>query len=308
MIFAAVSSDAFNNIALNGSMLQLDSISLTGIAAQPAAFNGDFENWTPISYDQPTSWYIGGGGPNKTPSVFQTTDKQAGTYAAEVKSYMGDRCSGSNCYNVTNAGFISTGYYPNNCGGSCPQMGGYPFTNMIDTLCFYYKYAPMGNDTAQCGLHFKKNFASVSAAGDYMLGSYTYKEISFNTILPIDTVVVSFQSSAFRDTALSYIGSDLKVDEVHFKSQPLFTGVKTFDAALGVKIFPNPSNDGNFVVSNVQAYDLVRVYNVYGQEVNASIKKENDYAKIHIDALGAYFVYINARGKITTLKVIVSQQ
>lgn len=62
------------------------------------------------------------------------------------------------------------------------------------------------------------------------------------------------------------------------------------------------------MVSNVQQFDLVRVLNVYGQEVNALITKENGAAKIQISNSGAYFVYVNARGKITTQKVIVTKE
>jgi hypothetical protein len=307
--FGATSSDFKANIAIPGSMLQIDSVSFTGVSSQPANFNGDFENWTSVTLNRPNNWYLGGGGGTNV-GVFQTTDKHAGTYAVELKTFLGQRCSGggNNCHPAAQGGSISTGYYPNNCSGVCTQIGGGAFTNQIDTLCFYYKYAPSGNDTAQAGLNFKKNYTNVTGMGKNLMaaGTYQYVEIPFNTLNPIDTVIVSFSSSNWRDSALTFIGSDLKVDEVHFKSQPLTTGIKTFSAAIGIKIFPNPSNDGNFTVSNVNTFDLVRVYNIYGQEVNATITKENDYAKIQIANSGAYFVTVNARGKITTQKVIVS--
>jgi hypothetical protein len=309
--FAAVSSDFKDNIFVIGSMLKIDSVSFTGVTSQPANFNGDFETWTSVTLNRPNNWYLGGGGPNNAIGVLQTTDKYAGTYAAEMQTYLGDRCNGNNnCHSAAQGGSISTGYYPRHCSGLCNQMGGNPFSKQNDTLCFYYKYVPAGGDSAQVDLNFRHLGNNVWNTGAHLGAAavYQYKEIIFNTMAPIDTVVVSFQSSLGQDTLLSFIGSDLKVDEVHFHSQPLATGIKTFDAAVGIKIFPNPSNDGNFVVSNVNGYDLVRVYNVYGQEVNASIKKENDYAKIHIDIPGAYFVYINSRGKTTTLKVIVGTE
>ena len=306
MIFAAVSSDVFSGIALNGSMLQLDSISLIG-ATQPAGLNGDFENWTAQTVDKPNNWYMYGGGSNNSGGVLKTTDKYAGQYAAELVTMLGDnngvpRASGSG---------VSTGYYLNNCqSGNC-QRGGYPFTNQIDTLCFYYKFAPSGNDTANVSMQFKKNFNYVSMMGTNIYtaaSAYQYMEVPFNTMNPVDSVIVSFQSSVWQDSLLSFVGTDFKVDEAHFKSQPLNTGIKTFDAATGMKVFPNPAADGNFVISNVQYYDLVRVYNVFGQEVNALITKENDYAKVQINTPGAYTVFINSRGKITNLKVIVGEK
>ncbi|MGZ3865288.1 MAG: T9SS type A sorting domain-containing protein [Bacteroidia bacterium] len=310
-IFAAISSDAFNQIALNGSMLQLDSISFTGIA-QPASWNGDFENWTTQSFQKPDFWYLSGGGNGSTAGVSQTSDKKAGNYAAELQTYLGDRCSGgNNCHPAAQGAQISTGWYPNHCGGGCVQQGGHPFTNQIDTLCFYYKYAPQGNDTAECNINFKKAGSQVTMTGAQMHGTvstYSYMEVPFNTMNPVDTVIVSFNSTNWRDTLLSYIGTDLKIDEVHFKSQPYNTGVKAYDASVGIKVFPNPSNDGNFVVSNIGYYDLVRVMNLYGQEVNAEIKKVNGTAQIHIATPGAYTVFVNSRGNTTTLKVIVSKE
>jgi hypothetical protein len=306
MIFAAVSSDIFNNFAVNGSMFQLDSLSFTGISPQPALFNGDFENWTTVTVDSPTGWYTGGGNSQGFNGVAKTTDKQAGVFAAQLTTYLAD----NNGNPVARAATVSTGYYPNFCGGPCTQIGGYPFSKQTDTLCFYYKYAPMGLDTAQVNLNFKKyGVGNVFSTGMPLstAANYQYKEVVFNTMNPIDTAIVSFESSSWRDSALSYIGSVLKVDEVHFHSQTLTTGIKMYDASIGVKVFPNPSADGNFVVSNIEQHDLVRVLNVYGQEVSANITKQNGAAQIQINTPGAYFVYLNQRGKITTLKVIVAK-
>ena len=312
VIFAILSSDPmYKSIDRNGSMLLIDSVSFTGAVSQPALFNGDFELWQTQTFIKLDNWYVNGGG-NGSNGVVQTTDKKAGNYAVELQTYLGDKCgnNGNNCHPAAQGGYISTGYYINNCMGPNCMGGGNPFTNQIDTLAFYYKYAPVGNDTAQCMINFKKNGINVSGSGIQLYtpaSTYQYVKIGFNTMNPIDSVIVGFQSSSWRDSALTFIGSDFKIDEVHFLSQPLTTGIKIFDASVGIKIFPNPSNDGNFVVSNVQTFDLVRVYNVYGQEVNAAITKEADYAKVQIANPGAYFVIINARGKITTLKVIVGK-
>ena len=307
MMFLAASSDVFNNVAKPGSMLQLDNITLTG-ASQPLTFNGDFELWKKDTLQKLDSWYVGGGGGNGTNGIIKTTDKKAGTYAVELKTFLGDnkgvpRAAGA---------YISTGYYLNNCNGPNCQRGGQPFTNQIDTLCFYYKFAPSGNDTANVWMNLKKNGNNVfgnMAKIHTPASTYQYYEIPYNTGgNPIDTVIVNFQSSAWQDSLLSFVGTDFKVDEVHFKSQPLGAGVKLFDSSVGIKVFPNPSNDGNFVISNVNTYDMVSVYNVYGQEVHASVIKEGDHAKVKIDNAGAYYVYINARGKTSTLKVIVGKE
>ncbi len=303
MIFAAVSSDAFSGIALNGSMLKLDSVSLIGVT-QVAAMNGDFENWQSQTVYSPISWYPNGNSGN---GLTRTTDAYAGQYAAEMTTYLGD----NNGVPRANGGGVSTGYYVNNCGGPNCLKGGHPFTNQIDTLCFYYKYAPMANDTANVSIAFKNGGTTIWNQGSDVYGaaaSYTYREIPFNTMATIDSVIVSFQSSQWGDTALVFIGSTFKVDEVHFKSQPLSTGISQYNPAMGIKAFPNPAADGEFTISNAGQFDLVRVYNVYGQEVRAKVIKANGEAKVHIETPGAYTIFVNSRGKVSNLKVIVGKE
>ena len=303
MIFAAISSDVFDNIQKNGSMLQLDSLSFTGGVSQPANFNGDFEIWQSQTLSKPNNWYLETD--DQGDGIFQTTDMHAGTYAMELKTFSGNRGNGNAKYPVAQGAGISTGYSANHCGGPNCQKGGNPFTNQIDTLAFYYKYVPSGNDTAEVSLNFKKNGVGVWSMGGPISASATYKymEFPFNTGTPIDSVIVSFQSTSYKDTALGFIGSDLKLDDIHFKSQP-FTGIKKYDANASISVFPNPSN-GTFTVSHVKTYDLVRVYNVYGQEINAAITKDGADAHVQIDTPGAYFIYINSSGKITSQKIIV---
>ena len=307
MIFAAISSDVFDNIQKNGSMFKFDSLSFTGGVSQPTGFNGDFENWQSQTLNKPANWYINTDGSGN--GVYQTTDAEAGNYAAELKSFLNFHKDGSTF--GSSGGSISTGYYPNNCIGSCQQMGGNPFTHQIDTLAFYYKYIPTSNDTASVYLNFKKSGSMVFGTGSNIFSTsgglgYHYMEIPFNIGTPVDSVIVSFQSSSWRDTATTFIGSDLKIDEVHFKSQPLNTGIQLYDERAGINVFPNPSNDGAFIISNIKTFDLIRVYNIYGQEVNAQIIKQADYANVQIKAAGAYFVQINSEGKVTTQKVIVN--
>ncbi|HTA62724.1 MAG TPA: T9SS type A sorting domain-containing protein [Bacteroidia bacterium] len=304
MIFAAVSSDVFGNIQKAGSMLQLDSLSFTGGVSQPAAFNGDFENWQSQTVKKPNNWYLQTD--DQGDGIFQTTDAQAGTYAMELKTVLGQRGNGNVKTPAAQGAGISTGYSNNNCGGgpNCLR-GGYPFTNQVDTLAFYYKYVPSGNDTGEVSINFKKNTTGVWSTGAPLRASATYKymEVPFNTSTAIDTVIVSFQSTNWRDSSVSFVGSDLKIDQVHFKSQSL-AGIKKYDANASIAVFPNPSN-GVFTITHIQGNDLVRVYNVYGQEINAAITKDGNDAHVQIDAPGAYFIYINSGGKITSHKVIV---
>jgi hypothetical protein len=301
MVFAAVSSDVFNNVQVSGSMLLLDSISFIGAAA-PAAFDGDFESWQSVPVEKPMFWYVNGD--DKGSGVLRTTDVQAGSYAVELTTYVGSNKNG----NVSAHGAqISTGYYQNNCQGPNCQKGGFPFSNQVDTLCYYLKYNPVNGDTANTWVNFKKNGANVGGVGAFMTtatSNYVYFELPFNSGSAIDTAIVTFQSSSWRDTAVAFAGSALKVDEVHFKS---YTTSIHKNESRDIKVFPNPSSDGSFVVSDVETFDLVRVYDVAGQEVIATIRKQNGTAHIKTDMPGVYTVLINSRGKVTNLKVIVGK-
>jgi hypothetical protein len=304
LIFGAVSSDILNNIALNNSMLELDSISLTGVASQPAELNGDFESWESQNVSSLPDWYVQGNGEGA--GVAQTSDAEKGTYAAELTTFLGNQ----NNLPIASAAQISTGFW--NCpqgGGQCVEEGGYPFSNQIDTLAFYYKYTPSGNDSAEVNLNFKSGGTQIWGTGMNLGASanYKYVEIPFNTQSAPDSVVVQFQSSSWQDTSLSFVGSDLKIDNVFFKSQAL-TGVKQLTKAGQINIYPNPSTTGKFNISNVNPDDLIRVFNVFGTEQNITFVNENT-SKINLTnvADGVYFVQVQSRGAVTTQKVIVKR-
>ena len=93
-----------------------------------------------------------------------------------------------------------------------------------------------------------------------------------------------------------------------FKSQALTTGIKQGKNNASISVYPNPSNDGVITLSNINQFDLVRVYNVLGQEVHAVVTKENNTARLQINTPGVYVVYVNASGKVTEKKVIVGKE
>ena len=225
----------------NGSMLLLDSISFTGVPSQPLLFNGSFELWQSSNIDLPNNWYLDGGGNSLTGGALKTTDAKLGNAAIELVSFVGDRKN----IPATNSGQISTGWYPRNCSGSCLQQGGYPFANQMDTLAFWYKYSPVGVTNGKVNMIFKKNgnqFGNTTASLNTS-ANYQYKEIPFNLSQIPDSVILSFQSSDWTDSLLTFVGSNLKIDEVHFKSQPLKTGISKYGNLGAIQIYPNPSSD-----------------------------------------------------------------
>ncbi len=311
VIFIAASSNFNNkNLARNGSMLKLDSVSFTGVTSQPALFNGDFETWQSTTLDKPDNWILSGGGNNTTGGVFKTTDAVSSNYAIELKTYLGD----NNGVPQARGGQISTGWYPNNCNSNCQEQGGYPYAKQIDTLVFSYKYAPMGSDNAQVNLNFKKN-GSIITNGNQGINlaastSYQYKEIPFNLGQVPDSVMVDIQSSLWNDTLLSFVGSDLKIDNIHFKSQTLqLTSIAQINGNDNeIRIFPNPTT-GKFHIQGLMVdVQSLEIYNIVGEKVAAFTNLKQQISN-EIDLTGSvpgiYFVKIYNGEKICSKKFVI---
>ena len=216
--FAASLVAGNNPTGVPGDTLKIDSISFTGLPAQPAGLNGDFLVWNDTAYTYPNVWNLNGGG-NSVTGVKQTTDAVHGMYAIELTTILGNQ----NNHVAARSGQIMLGYYQNNCNGNCSEKGGIPFTNQKDTLCFFYKYLPMNGDSAGLSLQFVLNGNLFNFAGGLLPESdqYTYMEIPFDAGQQPDSVQINIQSSNWDDTLLQYVGSDLKIDRMFFKSQVL---------------------------------------------------------------------------------------
>jgi hypothetical protein len=304
VVFAAASSDiTTGNNGIPGSTLIIDSISFTGVTSQPALMNGDFELWQSKTLYTPAHWYNNNGNSDGS-GVNKTEDAAVGNYAMELKTFAGD----NNGNLEARSGQISTGYWVNSC--NC-QKGGSPFSNQVDTLTFYYKYAPSGNDSASINLNFKKNGTDIHWAGMtlHAANSYQYMELPFNVMQEPDTLIVQIQSSSHLNTALSFVGSDLKIDDLRFKSQtPLPSGIINYENDNSIVIFPNPSN-GRFMIRGLKSgIQHMEVYSVTGEKIytisksNQLVTNEIDLSKFH---KGVYFVKIYDGVKNYTKKVII---
>ncbi|MBI1780119.1 MAG: T9SS type A sorting domain-containing protein [Sphingobacteriales bacterium] len=304
VIFAAASSDVFNNFAINGSMLQLDSISFAGVASQPAQFNGDFELWNTQTLKSLNNWYQQGD--DQGNGVLQTTDVHSGNYAVEIKNLLSTNNAGTT---YSQPSSISTGYY--NCvSGICYQQGGYPFLNVKDTLSFYYKYAPaLTSDSAQVTMAFKKNKVIFDYRGMQLGGSpsYQYVQVPFQLAQAPDSVIIQFNSGLYTNSTINYAGSDLKVDDLKFKSQSVATGLQDLINESHTKVFPNPGK-GIFNFTSAIKITDVEVTNLYGQRVYTTIA---DGMQITIDLTaqpkGVYIYTLRNKSKITARGKIVIQ-
>ena len=299
VIFGATSSDMIINKAIPGSTLFIDSVSFTGVASQPALLNGDFESWGSVTLYSPFSWY------SEERGTKRSTDFYGGNYAAELTTYLSDNKSTP----IARSGQLSTGYYSNSC--RC-MRGGYPFSNKIDTLVFYYKYAPaVATDSAMVSITFKKNGSTYNGFSKNFPASlnYRYMQIPVDLVTAPDTVILDIRSSMWTNTAVSYVGAVLKIDEINFKSQMLPTNIRSFSNDKNINIYPNPSN-GKFTIQisdgkMLLAKGKIEIYNEFGKKVlRSEIKNQKLDFDISDMPNGIYFVKIYDGAVTLTEKII----
>ncbi|MCE3225788.1 MAG: hypothetical protein K0S32_339 [Bacteroidetes bacterium] len=207
IMIACASSNAFLQTGfVPGNMMQVDSLSFTGVASQPALLNGNFENWISKTDYKLPGWRLSG-------DFQRTTDFFSGNFALELQTAgpsFGD--------NSVRTGIAMTGIP-----SQTTTLGGTPFSNQIDTLVFYYKYLPATpQDSGRFFANFKKNGVFIGNLYKKLGVSASYQAmvIPFNLSQAPDTVQFSFESSMWP-AQFSYIGSDLKVDNFYMKSQKL---------------------------------------------------------------------------------------
>lgn len=302
VIFGAVSSDfTKNDGGAAGSILYLDSVSFTGVASQPALMNGDFENWT--NYNTPVTLDDWNPMRNNREGIAKTTVAKDGNYALELTSYLGqEKDENENVFTRNRPGYLTNGYWSNSC--NC-NKGGIPFTNMIDTLSFWYKYSPSSTDHAEVSIEFRKNGSSFEwqMVSLYNTASYRYAELPFNVGQSPDSIIINVISSSWDNIDLAFVGSKLTIDKMMFKSEIMYSGLnETTDNNL-LDIYPSASN-GVFSVKNPENLRLnIEIYNAAGVRVS-EISGTNIEINLTNDPGGVYFAKINLQQKTIVRKII----
>ncbi|MBN2683194.1 MAG: T9SS type A sorting domain-containing protein [Bacteroidales bacterium] len=286
VILFFISSDALNEIAMEGSTITIDSISFTGIATQPAMLNGDFELWETNEILSLDSWHHEGNDENP---IQRSTDAAEGMYATELITYLDEWDSGPRATPQR----ISTTYYDNYC--DC-MAGGYPYSQQVDTIAFWYKYSSENEDTANIRISFKNNGSYFFDLWQNLIiaSDFQYVEIPFNLPNVPDSVGIEIMSSSWNDSLLASVGSTLIIDELQFKSQPLTTGIRSFVNKSEVSLFPNPNN-GRFTVVSDKIISKMEVINLIGEKVYSESKISANKINIDLTYLpkGVYLYQIN---------------
>ena len=240
-LVAIISSSRLDPPRQPGSTLTLDSITM--INSTQGFPNPSFENWTNISIEEPDNW-----------STINDASIQPGPYSAtkNTSSYSGNYAMRLETVGATfndTAGYITNGYFGNNGPAGGLQVWGNPWK-----VTGYYKYFPVGSDTAWAGAFTSYNTIGVETVFIPLTNqnSYTYFEIplTYNSFPTVDTINIAFSSSNITSGSFNGLGSALYLDELGIIYYPL--SETEHSILLESNIYPNPFHDNGILYINAE--------------------------------------------------------
>ena len=305
----AISSN-FDFPGIPGSYIYFDDVKFK-LAASILPFpNGDFETWTPRISEEPDSWATTNWGciDPLNPAVTKSTDHYDGTYAIKVVNK-------PTLWNDTLA------YVTNGVIGQSGPTGGVPVPQNPSLLSGYYKYYPVGLDTAFIGgftsrwdglsqttVNVETGMIPLTAAS-----TWTYFEIpiTYNSWPFVDTINVAFASGNINGS-FAGLGSALYVDALSLSYYPVSINEITTERPLEIIVFPNPANWLVQLSFNtpVDENGEIRITDAYGREVykkdySGSNPKESLTLDVSALSAGLYFVKMETPKRSAISKLII---
>lgn len=313
-----VSSGGFDH-PLPGSWLEIDNLAFTGTSEQIPG--GNFENWTLISNEDPEGWRSVDPtvvAVNGTPTVTRVEDAFEGNAAVRIETVVLP-------FEDTLA-LITNGVIDEN-----GLSGGKPYTGpgKPGNLGGFYKYTPVGNDTAFAYVAFTvyNGFTGqTETLGTFQKklppsAEWDYFEVPVDlssAILNPDTVLIVFAASDpdhLASNATVGIGSVLLLDALAFD---LTDGIDNWADAHQLSIFPNPATDHLFAEWETDTYTstmAITLFSTQGQVVYqeknvAGIPGKNTYSlDVHNFPSGVYILQIsdNDQTFVVREKVVIGK-
>ena len=299
-MMAIFSSSRLDPPRFPGSILFVDKLEfIEGNSRYPFP-NGSLENWTDVRtpedadnwtsvnpYCNPTDW-----------SATKSTDSYEGTYSMTVKNVK--------IQHGDTLGIITNGRL-----GSGPPAGGLKVNLNPERLTGYYKYLPVGLDTAVAGLF---SYRYDSGLGSNVLveqvlfklpptSTWTPFEIplEYDSLPQVDTLNITFDAGNAFGAPTVGLGSILMVDALNLSYYHM--GIKDVFQS-NIHIYPNPASDYIYLDQPVPACaTAIFIYDISGKRVNnTSFNPSLENGKIKIDLRklgnGLYFVeMINGKNK-----------
>jgi len=139
---------------------------------------------------------------------------------------------------------------------------------------------------------------------------YKYAEIPIMIMNPFyraDSVIIFAQSSLWSDTLTSHVGSVLKIDNFHFKSE-FVTSIDVTKEEPEIILYPNPTSGRFSIHLSDNVIERIEIYNLSGQKV-ITLGKDQIGNDTEIDmttyARGLYLIKINDGSKTYVEKLIL---
>jgi len=305
---AVLSSTMFGQ-PVPGSMIIVDNIQFTGASAPYP--NGDFEQWNEYSAEEPDDWFssnvfsIAAGGT----AVTKTEDSYEGNYAVRIENTL-------TLWDDT-LGFITNGHF-----GEDGPFGGMPVDSIPDKLSGYYKYVPVGNDTAMAGIslfYYNENSGITELLAENIISllptdNYTYFEIpvDYFSLPEPDTANFAFAAgNVDNDSAYVGLGSVLYIDALEITYKPHIVGIDNNITETNHKVYPNPASEKLFF----EVYDLLdeeislTIVNSQGKVVCRNEFKPSEKQQIGVDVSGLpggiYYYNFSIKDKNYNGKLII---
>ncbi len=291
MIFAVVSSDPDRN-PVDGSWIAVDDVRLDNISFP----NSDFETWITYNYDDPLQWstYNFASVMFPPPYVQKSTDAHHGSYALKITTQFINNNQDTLAH-VTNGNIMSDDF-----------SGGMQTFASPRKITGYYKYIPVGNDSALIAIRCYASQSGINVYNDLIklpaASSYTYFEINIPFFNPIiDTIGIGFASSNIYDGHIhAREGSTLLIDSLNILYH--LVGMDETSPRNEVVLFPNPASDRIYVKNYSSVLDEeLFLFNSLGKLVLR--ERITGFLDVSHLSTGVYFYRIGeSGGKISIVK------
>jgi len=275
-----------------GSILFIDKLEFIEGNSRYDFPNGNLENWTSqMSPYEPDSWtsvnFICNPG---NLSATQSSDRYEGNYAISVK-------------NVVTAPGDTLGLITNGRLGDGGPQGGMKVNLNPDRLTGFYKYIPVGPDTALAGLFSYRYDAGLDSnilVEQNMIrlppsASWTSFEVplSYDAAPNIDTLNITFAAGNYFSAPAVGVGSVLMLDALNLSYYHM--GIDNVFPHQ-IHIYPNPACDYIYLDQPVSNSGMnINLYDLAGKRIKSlQYKAQEEHGKIRIDirklGSGVYFV------------------
>ena len=295
MFIGATSSNLINEIGIQpGSWLMLDSLHFVGSGITQQIVNGDFENWTTKTFEEPDFW--------------RTTNSATATVGISSATRTTDSHSGSNALRLETIAFFdedTIGIVTNGEFGDSMVAGGQPFSIAFDTLVGYYKYSPIGLDTAAIGLSFFRNGNLIGNASRFFTAQSTYTE--FRVPFVLSQIPDTMRIDIFSSIGENIVGSTLFIDDLRLNS--VNTSLDdNFDKIKQLEVYPNPTSDRLIVKFTPLKEEMtISLIDALGREfLSKLISKGQEQVALDLSSLkkGNYFLRMQLGNKTIHRSVV----